>query len=207
MRIGINVPDELLRRVKEIRPQVSVSQVCRQALERYVEIADMAKAQAIANHVDEHVNKLAQSSKSPMIEPDWVAHALDDARDWVRGVTVVAWERFIYQVDFLRRQGRDEAEMVDIWSDIGDGKGLQHRMSANAEWFEYQFDLQFESGGGPDPHNKAREEYSRAWLGYVHEARRRLENHYKDRYDRVMAGRAEHRRSLQDPELPPQLVA
>ena len=50
MRVGINVPDELLRRVKEIRPQVNVSQVCRQALERCVEIAEMAKAQAIADH-------------------------------------------------------------------------------------------------------------------------------------------------------------
>ena len=197
MRVGINVPDELLRRVKEVRPQVSVSQVCRQALERCVEIAEMAKA---------HVDKLALSVKAPMIEPDWVAYALEDARDWVRGVTAEAWERFIYQVDFLRRQGRDEAEMVDIWSDIGGGKGLQHRMSANAEWFEYQFDLQFESGGGPDPFRKAREEYSRAWLGYAHEVRRRLESHYKDEYDRVMAERAEHRKSLQDPELPPQLV-
>ena len=206
MRIGINVPDELLRRVKEIRPQVSVSQVCRQALERYVEIADMAKAQAIANHVDEHVNKLAQSSKSPMIEPDWVAHALDDARDWVRKIEPEAWERFIYQIDFLRRKGRDETEMVDIWSAVGDGKGLQHRMIANSEWFEYQFNLQFESGGGPDPYHKAREEYSRAWLGYVYEVRRKLENHYKDRYDRIMAQRAGHLRSLQDPVLPPKLV-
>ena len=43
MRLGINVPDELLRRVKEIRPRVNVSQVCRQALERYVDIAEQAK--------------------------------------------------------------------------------------------------------------------------------------------------------------------
>ena len=206
MRVGMNVPDELLRRVKEIRPQVNVSQVCRQALERCVEIAEMAKAQAIADHVDEDVDRLAQCVEAPMIEPDWVAYALDDARDWVRTVKPEAWERFIYQIDFLRKQGRDEAEMVDIWSDIGGDKGLQHRMSANTAWFEYQFDLQFESGGGPDPHHKAREEYSRAWLGYVHEVRRRLESHYKDEYDRVMAKRAEHRKSLPDPELPPQLV-
>ena len=206
MRVGINVPDELLRRVKEIRPQVNVSQVCRQALERCVGIAEMAKAQAIADHVDEDVDRLAQCVEAPMIEPDWVAYALDDARDWVRTVKPEAWERFIYQIDFLRKQGRDEAEMVDIWSDIGGDKGLQHRMSANTVWFEYQFDLQFESGGGPDPHHKAREEYSRAWLGYVHEVRRRLESHYKDEYDRVMAKRAEHRKSLPDPELPPQLV-
>lgn len=206
MRIGINVPDELLRQVKAIRPSVSVSQVCRQALERYVEIAEMARSQAIADQVDREVERLTHSLKAPIIEPDWVAYALEDARDWVRGVTAEVWERFIYQIDFLRRQGRDEAEMVDIWSDVGDGRGLQHRMTASASWFEYQFDLQFESGGGADPHDKAREEYSRAWLGYVHEARRKLENHYKVEYDRVMAERAEYRKSIPDPELPPQLV-
>ena len=34
MRIGINVPNGLLDRVKQIRPEVNVSQVCRGALEQ-----------------------------------------------------------------------------------------------------------------------------------------------------------------------------
>ena len=54
--------------------------------------------------------------------------------------------------------------MVEIWSDIGGGKGLQHRLSANAEWFEYQL----EADDALYPHDKARREYSRAWLDYVH---------------------------------------
>ena len=207
MRIGINVPDELLRRVKEIRPQVSVSQVCRQALERYVEIAEMAKAQAIADDVDEDVDRLAQSVKAPVVEPDWVTYALEDARDWIGKVTPEEWEFFIHQSDVLGKQGRDEAEMVDIWSQSGNDNGLPHRLHENRAWFEYQFEERLEAGDSPDLHDKARDEYSRVWLGYVHEVRRRLESHYKDEYDRVMAERAKHRKSLQDPELPPQLVA
>ena len=205
MRIGINVPDELLRQVKEIEPQVNVSQVCREALARCVEIAERAKAQATADHVDAEVDRLVQSAKTPLIEPDWVAYALDDARDWIRTVTPEGWERFIYQSNFLRKQGRDEAEMVDIWSGSGDDKGLTYRLSESKEWFEHQFEERFESGG-PDPYNKAREEYSRAWLGYVHEVRRKLENHYKEKYDREMAKRAEYRQSRPHPELPQQLV-
>ena len=208
MRLGINVPDELLRRVKKIRPRVNVSQVCRQALQRYVDIAEQAKAQAAADHVDAHVDRLAQDVKAPPTEPDWVAYALDDARDWVREVTREGWKMFIYQSDFLRRQGRDEAEMVDIWSGGGNDRGLTYRMyvmGESSEWFEYRLEEQFESGG-PDPHVKAREEYSRAWLGYVNEVRRKLENRYKEEYDRVMAERAEYRRSRPDPELPQQLV-
>ena len=206
MRIGINVPDELLRRVKEIRPPVSVSQVCRQALERYVEIAEMARSQAIADRVADEVDRLAESVKPPMVEPDWVAYALEDARDWIRGVTPEEWKLFIHQSDILRKQGRDEAEMVDVWSQGRNNSGLLQHLYDNRAWFEYRFEEWLEIGDGPDLHHKAREEYSRAWLGYVHEARRKLESHYKDRYDRVMAERAERRKSVPDPELPPQLV-
>ena len=203
MRVGINVPDELLRRVKEIRPQVNVSQVCRQALERCVEIAERSRTQAVADHASD---RLVESVKVPVVEPDWVTYALEDARDWIGKVKPEEWEFFIHQSDILSKQGRDEAEMVEIWSHSGNDNGLLHHLYENKGWFEYQFDLQFESGGGPDPYHKAREEYSRAWLGYLYEARRKLENHYKNRYDRVMAERAEHRKSLPDPEPPPQLV-
>ena len=199
MRLGINVPNELLKRVKKIRPQVNVSQVCREALEHYVEIAEQAKAQAAADRVDTHVDRLLQDVTAPPIEPDWVAFALDDARDWTRAVTPGKWKRFIYESDFLRRKGRDEAEMVDIWSGSGDSAGLLHHLHESNEWFEYKFEQQFESGGS-DPHVKAREEYSRAWLGYVNEVRRKLEKHYKEEYDRVMAERAKYRQSRPDPD-------
>ena len=154
------------------------------------------------------MDRLARFVKGRTIEPDWVAYALDDARDWMRTVTPEEWEMFIYQSDFLRKKGRDEAEMVDIWSGGGNDRGLTYRMyvmGESSEWFEYKLEEQFESGR-PDPHVKAREEYSRAWLGYVHEVRRKLENHHKEEYDRVMAERAKYRQSRPDPEVPQQLV-
>ena len=33
MRIGVNVPNELLERVKEIEPRVNISSICRKAIE------------------------------------------------------------------------------------------------------------------------------------------------------------------------------
>ncbi len=79
MRIGVNVPNELLRRVKEIEPRVNISLVCREALESRVEVADRAQAQAYGDGVDEHVARLVDSVNGPMIEPDWVAYAIEDA--------------------------------------------------------------------------------------------------------------------------------
>ena len=87
MRIGINVPDELLKELKQVRPEVNVSQVCREALANRVEVARRAADRAIGDGVDEHVQRLDRSATKPPIEPDWEAYALDDARAWVRTVT------------------------------------------------------------------------------------------------------------------------
>ena len=177
MRIGINVPNELLKQVKQISPKVNVSRVCREALEHRVEVADRAIAQVASDGVDEHVARLDRSVTKEMIEPDWVALALYDAPDWVRTVTPEAWESFVYQADTLRRQGRDEAEMVDIWSQgAGDNIGLPRRLWDNRDWFERQYEIEFQTGVISNARQKAGEEYSRAWLGYVNEVRRLLES-------------------------------
>ena len=206
MRIGVNVPNELLQQVKQIRPDVNVSQVCREALEHRVEVAQRAIAQATSDGVDEHVTRLDRSVARPLIEPDWVAHALDDARDWVGTVTPETWERFTYQGDFLRKQGRDETEMVRLWSQSDGVKGFGYRLDENKEWFISQYEIQFESDASSNLHEKAEKEYARAWLGYVNEVRRLLEKHRKDEYDRVMAERAQYRQSRPPADLPSQLV-
>ena len=201
MRIGINVPNRLLEQVKQISPRVNVSQVCREALKHRVEVARRAIEQAASDGVNEQVTRLDRS----VTEPDWVAYALDDARDWVRKVTLEGWRFFLHQVDVLRRQGRDEAEMVDIWSEgEGDIRGLQGRLSDNRGWFMWLYDERPESSH--DPRKKAKEEYVRAWLGYVYEVRRLLEERHKEEYDRVMDERAAQRRNRPKPELPWQLL-
>ena len=49
MRIGINVPNELLQRVKAIRPEVNVSQICREALEESARNAERVRARVAAD--------------------------------------------------------------------------------------------------------------------------------------------------------------
>ena len=199
MRIGINVPSELLKQVKEISPAVNVSQVCREALEQRVEVAERAAAQIARDGANEHVERLDRSVAKLPIEPDWEALALDDARAWVSTVTPRFWEGFFNEADFFRRTGRDEMELVRFYQD---GGGFVSHMRENEEWYE----LNFEYGIASYAWEKAEREYGRAWLGYVYEVRRLLEKHRKDEYDRVMAERAEQRRSRPDPELPSQLV-
>ena len=206
MRIGINVPDEVLNRVKEIEPRVNISQVCREALEERVNELEKARTQATSDDIEEHVDRILKFGQGPNVEPDWKSLAFDDARRWMDTVSPEAWEQYIYQSNFLRRKDRDEADMVDIWSHLKEGGGLQHRLGENQEWFVQEYELQFATGEEVDLHAKARRIYSRAWLDYVNVVRGKVEQHYKDEYQRIMKERQARRESDHDPEIPPQLI-
>ena len=205
MRIGINVPDELLRQVKEIRPEVNVSQVCREALEHIVDVAQKAVAQAISDNVEQHVGTLARSVESTVVEPDWVAYALEDAREWVAKLTPDYWERFIDELDFRRENGREEDFAASQGFPSEGIKCFNDRMRENQEWFLSQYPSRIQSGIKVNPLEKAHKEYARAWLGYVYEVRRLLEKRHKDEYDRVMTERAAYRQARPGPEVPSQL--
>ena len=204
MRLGINVPDELLQRAKEIDPPLNISQVCREAIQARADLVDRARA-LVLNDISEIDRLERELVLRP--EPDWAALALEDASEWLRGVTPERWNRFLYESDFLRRQGRDQAEMVDLWSgDVSDA-GLRRRIAENEEWLIERYEEQWATGS-PDVNLRAQayEKYSRAWLFYVNEARRMLEERRKEEYDKLMAEREQHRRAISKPEVPEHLL-
>ena len=106
MRIGINVPNELLKRVKAIQPEVNVSQICRNALEEFAQRSDRVVAQAADDDIKKHLEKIGQSDLFPLVEPDWEGMALEDARDWLTRATAENWDRYLEIRHFLERQGR-----------------------------------------------------------------------------------------------------
>ena len=206
MRIGINVPDDLLKQVKEIRPEVNVSQVCREALEHRVTVAKITAARAHEYGAEGQIERLAALLPKGPEEPDWVAYAIEDAAQWVKSISPAGWEQFIYQADFLRRQGRNEAEMVDLWSNREGSEGMNPRLNTHRDWFEYQYDLDFRYGVDSHAYGNARDEYARAWLGYVNEARRLLEKRRAKEIEELFAEREEYRRSLPNPQAPSHLT-
>ena len=85
MRIGINVPDDLLKQAKEIRPEINVSQVCREALEHRVSVAKMTAARAHEYGAEGQIERLAALLPKAPEEPDWVACAIEGAAEWGQG--------------------------------------------------------------------------------------------------------------------------
>ena len=145
MRIGINVPDDLLDKVKQAWTSVNVSEVCRDALQRVVEEGRNVANRVNRDEVDEKIAWL-DAQTAPPEEPDWVALALDDAATWFQRVTPAGWEQFLHQCDVLRRQGRDEVEMVDVWSSMYDTKGIRIHLHDNKEWLMSEYEREEVTG-------------------------------------------------------------
>ena len=117
MRIGINVPNELIQRVKQANPKVNLSQICRTSLEEYATKSERAQEYAFANHeeMEEVAIRLIETDERPLVAPDWIGYGLQDARDWVRTVDIHEWERFFDIYDFLfRRDGEDANSHADL---------------------------------------------------------------------------------------------
>ena len=96
--------------------------------------------------------------------------------------------------------------MIDIWSQDGDCKGLLEHLQEHTEWFEYQFELRFESDVVADHLTEpVTSILGHGWATFTkYDARSKSTARLS--YDRVMAERIEYLRLRRDPELPSQLV-
>ncbi len=201
MRIGINVPNELLERVKAIRPEVNVSQVCREALEEYVHKSDRIAEQVAVDKLDEHITRLAESDLYPLVEPDWEGFALEDARDWLSKATHKDWDAFCDNRDFLKRNRReDETWFADVHG-IDDVRRFWHRKDEHEDWLLYQYEVDWNSSALAD----AREKYEHTWIAYLEEVRRLWEQRRREEREKVMAERRKNWQTLKEPKIPPQL--
>ena len=202
MGIGINVPNELLERVKAIRPEVNVSQICRDALEKRARNAQRVREEVAEDGVEKHLARIGESEIFPLIEPDWEGLALEDARDWLARATTEDWERYLEIRLFLERRGREnETWFADVHG-IDEVKRFPLRESEHREWLLAQYEIDSESSAIVD----ARERYEVTFIAYLEEVRKLWERHRKERRDEVMAERRERMREKANPELPPQLL-
>lgn len=205
MRIGINVPTELMKQVKEMFPSDNVSQFIRQALQNRIKEEQHIKERVRNDGLDEKIDQLAQESGFPP-EPDWVGLAMDNAADWIKVVTVEDWGNFWDLVDELQQEGKSGDLYVDMWtSDYGlkglmnhliDYENLLLRSAATSVRVRLAFDAR----------DRGRREYNRAWLGYMYEVRRLIEQRRKEQFERIRAEYAAAMHARTQPEPPEHLL-
>lgn len=206
MRIGINVPNELLKQVKENFPTVNVSQFFREALQERIKEKQRVQERVRADGVDEKIDQLARETGLPP-EPDWVGLALDDAAAWITNVTPEGWDEFVELVDELREEEASNELYVGVWSMQNGAKGLMKQMN------DYEDQLlralaprSLVSAARHDFWQRGRREYTRAWLGYMYEVRRLIEQRRKEEYERIRAEYDAVMRARRQPDVPEQLV-
>ncbi len=160
MRIGINVPDDLIASLKPFRNAINISQVCRGALQARIKAYE--RASALAN--DEEgmqvaVERLRQEYREQEI--DWEALGHEDAKLWVQLASLQDFEDLFHRLEVLQRQ--EQAPSSRIALHLPGVKTFADRQNENKEWFCRQYALDDNTN-----HNQQAESaYDLGWLSYV----------------------------------------
>lgn len=194
MRIGVNVPDKLLRRVREIRPEVNVSQVCREALEARATLAERVSAKVEEDGMASHIHRFFEPAFAPLPEPDWVGMGMDDARSWIESIEPREW----HEMNSFYDRSLDQENCTPLVIDIE--MEFNRRLRDHREWFSQCY---------MRGHMGAREEalsiYRDAWLTYYREVRGLEDQLMEERRAELMAEYEEGWKSRPGPALPPHL--
>jgi len=159
MRLGINVPNDLVKRMKPLRQVVNFSQVCREAIQAWVDNYERARERAVQDGMEDIARRLRQEIES--YEVDWEAIGQEDAKIWVQLASLKDFEHFNHNLKTGKRLRRTpETWMAPI---LPGTKSYGERAGEHKEWFTRQSELEHEY----DYHQKAQHDYERGWTSYV----------------------------------------
>ena len=205
MRIGINVPDDLLDKVKEVLPAGKVSQFFRDALQDRIKEEQRVKERVRDDGLDAEIAQLARGTELPQ-EPDWEGLAWDNAASWIKQVTPEDWNELLDLLDERRKEGKSEDIYVGLRDSEYEIQGITPRL------MKYEKELWRAAPPSAraklvlDAKDRCWREYNRAWLGYVYEVRRLIEQRRKEQYERLLTELDAAHRARPGPEVPEHLV-
>ncbi len=207
MRIGINVPNDLLNRVKTLQPQVNISQVCREALENHATgLQRVEDWISYDGEIDEEVCRLAEDYEHWGVEPDWTRLGWDDARGWLKGITSERWTHFLRDWEFLEsRGGKPDSSHCHIYSNGAGVKNYSDRFLENQGWFNARYFYASLRGHSFSDYEESRKLYEAAWVSYVGEVRRQYLADIDAKRRAVFTERTKSWETRPAPKVPPQL--
>lgn len=198
--MGINVPDKLLKRVKSLDPDINISQVCREALEKFATAQELAVEWVARNGAV--LERTADLADDLPVEPDWVGYALTDAEYWLLNVDPEDWDEFWQLYDQYKKEGKDLLNAI-IFAHRYGSKDFSDRWHENwANWSGHRANRRHFD----ELHAVAEKSYKGAWLAYMKEARRKQREHFAAEYHRVKVARDKANQAAFDPQLPPQIL-
>ena len=207
MRIGINVPNELIQRIKAVQPDVNISQVCREAIQNLAKTHESVTDWLANDGSIERVMEFARAHEEKYQGPDWEALGFGDAREWVATIPEAGWDALLRRCNWLERRGRDDFDVLVggnqyHWNE----KGFRYHENENSDWFERMYDLKEQYGLSTNFRAEAEQKYEKAWVAYVIGVRTRYLDYLKDMRVHALAEREQVSRSRPVPEVPQHLM-
>ena len=204
VRIGVNIPNDLMRRLEPLKPELNISQVCREALEAKAARYEQMLIRLDDGEIKEAVGMVWEQEKEflTVIEVDWEMMACEDAEAWVKAAELKDWKYLHHRQEVIRRQGRPAWDVppphLSGVKDFTERRGdLNEKMRRQGDDF---FDWLYDEQGGID-FASAEREYMTAWLAYTNAVWELICQRREDHYRGLLA---EHKTPPQ-PEVPEHL--
>ena len=159
MRIGINVPNDLLKRMEPLKQMTNVSQVCRDAIQAWVDMYERARERASQEGMEEIALRLRQELERHKV--DWEALGHEDAKLWAQIASLKDFEDLFHNMGITKKQGRAPG-LFDAHPLPGT-KRFHERLFEHKEWLERQIELDERW----NPVQQATKEYTHGWLSYI----------------------------------------
>ena len=207
MRLGINIPNELHRRLEPLKQYINVSQICRDAIEDRIACYE----KALANWSDQDiVSAMERVWKEEMemrdiVDVDWERLGLKDAKQWVTAARLRDWNYLHHRQAIIEKQGRPRWDLPT--------PPLEGADAFDDRWFELQgrilrqdehfLDWLHERGGLDG--ETAQREYMSVWLAYTDSAWDLIREKRKLHMEERQRQRLEAQERRQDPTVPDEL--
>ena len=113
MRIGINIPNELHRRLEPLKQYINVSLICREAIEDRMGCYEKALASCRNQDVVRAIERAWKEERKmrAIVEVDWGMLGCEDAKSWVTVAQLKDWDYLHHRQDIIQRQGRPRWEV------------------------------------------------------------------------------------------------
>ena len=170
MRIGVNIPNELHRRLEPLKQYVNVSQICRDAIEERIRCYEKALASRSDQDIVRSIERVWEEERNmrAIVEVEWGMLGAEDAKSWVAVAQLKDWEYLHHRQDVIQRQGRLRWEVPP--PTLGGVKAFNDRESELYNRIQQQddqfLDWLYDEYGGLD-RAAAEREYMSAWLAYT----------------------------------------
>ena len=173
MRLGINIPNDLHRRLVPLKQYVNVSQICREAIEGRIRPYEKALASRSNESVARAIERVWEEElrMREIVEVDWGMLGYEDAKSWIEKAQLQDWEHLHHREEVIERQGRP------LWDfpppHIEGVKSFHERIVELSDRIRKQddrfLDWLYDEYGGID-RSAAEREYMLAWLAHTDSA-------------------------------------